>query len=235
MVFLHEGLGSRSTWRGFPARLCEASDTRGLVYSRAGYGRSARPQGAEPRGVDYLHREAFEELPRFLDSVGVTASGAPPWLFGHSDGATIALLFAARFPERTAGIVAVAPHLFVEEVTLAGVERARADYLATDVRSRLARHHDDPEWVFRSWNDIWRDPRFRDWNIEHELAAIRCPVLAIQGEDDEYGTMEQIRAIRRQVPHARLVEMPGAGHSPHREQPDALIAVAADFIAASAL
>jgi len=231
MVFLHEGLGSRSMWRDFPERLCAASDARGLVYSRPGYGRSSRPAGDGPREPDYLHRQAFEVLPAFLEAAGIGAEGTPPWLFGHSDGGTIALLHAARFPERTAGIVVVAPHLFVEDVTLAGVERARAAYPASRVRSRLARHHDDPDWVFRSWTDIWLDPRFRGWNIEREIAAIRCPVLAVQGADDEYGTMEQVRAIRRSVPHAELLELEGAGHSPHRDRPDALVAAAAAFIA----
>ncbi len=234
VVFLHEGLGSRSMWRDFPARLCEAAGTRGLVYSRPGYGRSSRPQQDEPREPDYLHRQAFEVLPRFLEAAGAGGPGSPPWLFGHSDGGTIALLHAARFPERTAGIVVVAPHLFVEDITIAGLERARAAWFIADVRSRLARHHDDPDWVFRSWNDIWLDPRFRSWNIERELAAIRCPVLAVQGLEDEYGTLEQIRAIRRRVPHAQLVELEGAGHSPQRERSDALIAAAAGFLAGTA-
>src|SRR5512142_1258180 len=118
IVFLHEGLGSRSLWRDFPARLCEAAGARGLVFSRPGYGRSSRPADEEPREPDYLHRQAFEVLPGVLAATGL-AEGAPPWLFGHSDGATIALLHAARFPERTAGVVAVAPHLFVEDVTIA--------------------------------------------------------------------------------------------------------------------
>lgn len=231
VLLLHEGLGSLSMWRDFPARLCEACGARALIYSRPGYGRSTRPEGDEPREPDYLHRQAYEVLPAFLEAVGVGQGAPAPWVFGHSDGGTIALLYAARFPERVAGLVVVAPHIFVEDVTVAGIERARAAYLAGGVRERLARHHDDPDWVFRSWCDIWLDPRFRAWSIEREIAAIRCPVLAVQGADDEYGTMEQIRGIARQVPHARLLEIAGAGHSPHRDRPEAVIASVREFMA----
>jgi pimeloyl-ACP methyl ester carboxylesterase len=229
IVFLHEGLGSVSMWRDFPARLCEAANARGLVFSRPGYGRSALPEEETHREPDYLHRQAFEVLPRFLEAAG--AGERAPWLFGHSDGGTIALLHAARFPERTAGIVAVAPHIFVEDETIAGIERARAAWLVGDARERLARRHGDPDWVFRSWSDTWLDPRFRGWNIERELVGIRCPVLAVQGLDDEYGTLEQVRAIARRVPHARLLEIAGCGHSPQRDAPEALVAAAARFIA----
>jgi pimeloyl-ACP methyl ester carboxylesterase len=229
VVFLHEGLGSRSLWRDFPAKLCEASGVRGFVFSRPGYGRSSWPAEEGGREPDYLHRQAYEVLPAVLAAAGL-AEARPPWLFGHSDGGTIALLHAARFPERTAGVIALAPHLFVEDVTVAGIERAKAGYAVGDVRSRLARHHDDPDRVFRSWTDIWLDPRFRTWSIEPEVAAIRCPILAMQGSADEYGTMEQLRAIVRRVPHAHMLEIVGAGHSPHRDRPDAVIAAAASFI-----
>lgn len=230
VVFLHEGLGSVSMWRDFPARLCEAAGARGIVFSRPGYGRSSLPEDEQRREPDYLHRQAFEVLPRFLEAIGGYGPAAP-WLFGHSDGGTIALLHAARFPERTAGIVAVAPHIFVEDVTIAGIERARAAWLVTDVRARLARHHADPDWVFWSWNDTWLAPSFRDWNIERDLATIRCPVLAVQGLRDEYGTLEQIRGIARRVPQARLLELASSGHSPQRDEPEALIAAASGFIA----
>lgn len=230
IVFLHEGLGSRSMWRDFPARLCEAANARGLVYSRPGYGRSSLPSGEARRDPDYLHRQAFEVLPAFLDAVGIGEGAAAPWLFGHSDGGTIALLHAARHPERTAGIVVVAPHIVVEEATIEGVERARGSW-SGEVRGRLARHHDNPDWVFQSWVDIWLDPRFRDWTIEREIRAIRCPVLALQGIDDEYGTLEQIRGIARSVPQAMPVEVADAGHSPHRDRPDVLIAQVKSFLA----
>jgi pimeloyl-ACP methyl ester carboxylesterase len=230
VVFLHEGLGSLALWRDFPQRFCAACGARGLVYSRPGYGRSSLPAG-EPRDVDYLHVQAHEVLPAFLEAAGIASDAPAPWFFGHSDGGTIALLHAARFPGRAAGVIAVAPHLFVEDVTVAGVERARTSYAATDWRARLERHHADPDWVFASWIDIWLDPRFRGWNIEREMEAIACPVLAAQGVDDEYGTMEQVRSIARHVPGAEVLEISGAGHSPHRDQPGVLIEAGARFIA----
>jgi len=209
-------------WRDFPERLCHAANARGLVFSRPGYGRSSLPPGEARREPGYLHRQAFEVLPAFLDALGFGEGAAAPWLLGHSDGGTIGLLHAARYPGRTAGIVVVAPHIFVEEVTLAGIKRARSSW-SGDVRARLARHHDDPDWVFESWVETWLDPRFRDWTIEREIRAIRCPVLAVQGLDDEHGTLEQIRGIARSVPQSKLVELVGAGHSPHRDQPTVLI------------
>ena len=233
VVFLHEGLGSVSMWRDFPRRLCEAAGVCGIVFSRPGYGRSSLPASRRRRGPDYLHRQAYEVLPAFLEAAGLGEGRPAPWLFGHSDGGSIALLHAARFRARTAGIVVVAPHIFVEPVTIAGIEEARAAWATTGLRDRLARHHDDPEWVFRSWCDTWLDPRFREWNIEHEIEAIRCPVLAVQGARDEYGTLEQVRGIARRVAQAQLVELAGSGHSPQRDQPDALIAAARGFIASA--
>lgn len=232
IVFLHEGLGSVSMWRDFPAEVCAATGARGLVFSRPGYGRSTRPAG-DVREPDYLHRQAYEVLPTFLDAVGLDEQARPPWIFGHSDGGTIALLYAARFPGRVAGLVVVAPHLFVEQVTVEGVARARAAY-GSDTRARLARHHADPDWVFASWSDIWLDPRFRDWNIEAEVAGVRCPVLAVQGLDDEYATLEQIRAIVRRAPDVKLLEVSGAGHVVHRDRPRPLVDAVRDFIGARA-
>lgn len=231
LVFLHEGLGSVSMWRDFPDRVCAAAGVRGLVYSRPGYGWSSLPPAEAARDPDYLHRQAFEVLPAFLEAVGVDGEREAPWLFGHSDGGTIALLHAARFPDRAAGVIAMAPHLFVEDVTIAGVRRARDAAQASGTVARLARHHADPEWAFRSWVDIWLDPRFRDWNIEKEIAAIRCPVLAIQGLDDEYGTLEQIRALARRLPRVALLELSGAGHSPQRDRPQPVIDAVSQFIA----
>ena len=229
LVFLHEGLGSLSMWRDFPKRLCDALGCRGLAYSRPGYGQSSGPTERE-RGVDYLHRQADELLPRLLEALEVTE---PVWLFGHSDGGSIALLFAAHWPLRARGVIAVAPHIFVEDVTLRGIEGARETYRTTDLRSRLARHHADPDAVFRSWIDIWLAPAFAAWNIEREIGAIVCPVLAVQGERDEYATMKQVHAIARRVPGARVVELASCGHSPHRDQPDTLIAEVARFMAAA--
>jgi len=227
IVFLHEGLGCVAMWRDFPRELCAATDTRGLVYSRPGYGGSHEPS-AYARDVDYLHREAYEVLPRLLDALGVKE---PVWLFGHSDGGTIALLFAARFAERTAGVVVLAPHIFVEDVTVRGVRRALEAYGPAQ-RNALARHHADPDAVFRAWTDIWLDPRFRGWNIEREIEGIRAPVLAIQGVDDEYATLDQVHGIARRVTSTEVVELERCAHSPQRDQPRRVIEAVARFLEA---
>jgi pimeloyl-ACP methyl ester carboxylesterase len=219
VVFLHEGLGSRSMWRGFPQHLCDALRCRALVYSRPGYGRSTPRAPGERWGLDFMHRQAHEVLPAFLAATGVDAAREPPWLFGHSDGGSIALLHAARYPDAVAGAVVMAPHILVEDVSVASIERARATWRETDLRERLARHHDDPDSAFFGWNDAWLQPPFRQWSIEDEIAVIRCPLLAIQGEDDEYGTMAQVRGIAGRVPHAEVLELAHCGHSPHRDQP----------------
>jgi pimeloyl-ACP methyl ester carboxylesterase len=226
IVFLHEGLGSVSMWRDWPQRLCAATGCRGLVYSRPGYGRST-PRAADERWApDFMHRQAHEVLPALLAALDVSA---PPWLFGHSDGGSIALLHAAR--HAVAGVVAVAPHCFVEDLSIASIERARSAYAQGDLRLRLARHHDDPDSAFQGWNGIWLDPAFRDWNIEAELATITAPLLAVQGEDDEYGTLEQVRSIPRRAPQAQVVEIAHCGHSPHRDQPQALQDAVVAFMA----
>ena len=219
IVFLHEGLGSLAMWRDFPQRLCDAALCRGLVYSRPGYGRSTVRAPGEAWGLDFMHRQAFEVLPALLKALDIDTAAYPPWLFGHSDGGSIALLHAARFAAQVAGAIVVAPHILVEDLSVASIEKAR-----------LARHHDDPDSAFWGWNRIWLDQRFREWSIVAEIAAIRCPLLAVQGLDDEYGTLEQIRGIARCVPQTELLELAGCGHSPHRDQPERLIAVAAEFM-----
>jgi pimeloyl-ACP methyl ester carboxylesterase len=171
-----------------------------------------------------MHEQAFDVLPALLERLQIER----PWLFGHSDGGSIALLHASRLP--VAGVVAVAPHLFVEEVSIASIEKAKAAFDHGDLRRALAKYHDDPDSAFRGWNDAWLSPAFRAWNIEAEVGKITCPVLAVQGENDEYGSLEQIHAIKRLVPHARLLEIPACGHSPHRDQPDVLIREAGRFI-----
>ncbi|HEY5740585.1 MAG TPA: alpha/beta hydrolase [Gammaproteobacteria bacterium] len=231
MVFLHEGLGSLAMWKDFPAELCRRLDCRGLVYSRPGYGQSTPRPPAERWPVDFMHRQARQVLPLLLSALRIDTVAQPPWLLGHSDGASIALLYAAGFPERVAGVVALAPHIRVEELSVASIERARAAYLETDLRDRLARYHADPDSAFWGWNDIWLDPAFRDWSIDSELAAIRCPLLAVQGVDDEYGTLEQVHGIARRVDHARVVELAACGHSPQRDQPHELVELVAGFFA----
>jgi pimeloyl-ACP methyl ester carboxylesterase len=227
LVFLHEGLGSVAAWRDFPRRLCDALAAPGLVYSRRGYGRSSPEPG--PRGTDYLHREAQQVLPALLAALDLRA----PLLVGHSDGGSIALLAAAHGPLRAsahapAAIAVMAPHVLVEDVTLAGVRAARIAWQlggpAGKLQTLLAGSHDDPQAAFLRWNDAWTADDFRHWNIEEEIEAITCPVLAIQGHDDPYGTMVQIDRIARRVSGpCRLLKLDRCGHAPHREQPEAVI------------
>jgi pimeloyl-ACP methyl ester carboxylesterase len=230
IVFLHEGLGSVAMWKDFPQLLCEAANCRGLVYSRPGYGRSTPRDPADAWQLDFMHRQAFEVLPALLEALGIDTEKFPPWLFGHSDGGSIALLFAARYPNQVAGAVVVAPHITVEEVSLNSIEQARIDYQKTDLRSKLARYHDDVDSTFWGWNDIWLKPAFRHWNLTQAIKTITCPLLAVQGVDDEYGTLEQIRGIKRILPATQLLEIAECGHSPHRDQPDALIDASCAFI-----
>jgi pimeloyl-ACP methyl ester carboxylesterase len=231
VVFLHEGLGSVAMWRDFPAALCADTGCRGLVYSRPGYGHSTPRAPDEHWGPDFLHQQAHEVLPALLLALGLDTLVRPPWLFGHSDGGSIALLHAARFPERVAGIIALAPHIFVEDLSVRSIAQAREAYLNTDLRQRLARYHDHPDSAFWGWNDIWLDPAFRNWRIDSELSAICCPVLAVQGLDDEYGTLAQIEGIAAALPGAELLALPDCGHSPQRDQPLALVSAAGEFSA----
>lgn len=229
LVFLHEGLGSVAMWKDFPRQLCEAGGFRGLVFSRPGYGRSTPRAPGEAWGVDFMHRQAREVLPAFFEAVGVTEC---PWLFGHSDGASIALLYASMFPQRVSGLVVLAPHILVEDVTLQNIELARDAYRATDLPQKLGRYHDDPDSAFWGWNGVWLDPAFRAWNIEAELAAVRAPVLAVQGLNDEYGTLAQIHGIAARVPGTQLLELPDCAHSPHRDRPQDVMAATIAFVAA---
>lgn len=230
IVFLHEGLGSVAMWKDFPQRLCDAAGCRGLVYSRPGYGRSTPRAAEEAWGLDFMHRQAHEVLPVLLDELGIDAAVQRPWLLGHSDGGSIALLYAARYPQRLAGAIVLAPHILVEDISVTSIDEARNAYLNTGLRLRLARYHDDPDSAFWGWNDIWLKPAFKHWSIEPEIGAIRCPLLAVQGQDDEYGTLEQIRGIARRVTQTELLELPACGHSPHRDQPEQLITAITAFI-----
>jgi pimeloyl-ACP methyl ester carboxylesterase len=228
LVFLHEGLGSLAMWRDFPQRLCHAAGTRGLVYSRPGYGRSTPRAPNEAWGPDFMHRQAHEVLPALLDALQVRE---PIWLFGHSDGGSIALLHAARFPDRVHGAIVVAPHILVEGISVRSIADALVAYEQGDLKPRLAKYHDDVDSAFYGWNDIWLHPSFRDWSIVDELSTITCPLLAVQGLDDEYGTLAQVRGIARALPmKTRLLELPDCGHSPHRDQPQALIDAAVAFL-----
>lgn len=230
IVFLHEGLGSLSMWKDFPRQLCAAAACRGLVYSRPGYGGSTPRAPEEAWGLDFMHRQAHEVLPDLLAALQVDTAQTPPWLLGHSDGASIALLYAAHFPARLKGLVVLAPHILVEDLSVASIEVARSAYLQTDLRQRLAKYHSDPDSAFWGWNRIWLDPLFRTWSIEAEIKTIRCPLLAVQGLDDEYGTLAQIRGIARRLPQTELLELSDCGHSPHRDQAARLIAAVSAFI-----
>ena len=235
LVFLHEGLGSLAMWREFPQQLCDALGVRGLVYSRPGYGQSTPRAAGELWDVDFLHQQAHEVLPALLAALQVDVQHSPPWLFGHSDGGSIALLYAARFPQALAGAVLLAPHILVEDVSVASIAAAREAYLGTDLRQRLARYHADPDSGFWGWNRIWLHPPFRQWSIEDEITTITCPLLAVQGLDDAYGTLEQVRGIARRLPQTRLLELPDCGHSPHRDQAAAVINATRGIIAPLAL
>jgi pimeloyl-ACP methyl ester carboxylesterase len=230
VIFLHEGLGSLAMWKDWPARLCAAGGYRGLAYSRYGYGASTPRPHHERWAPDFMHVEAQQALPRLLEALGVDRDSRPPWLFGHSDGGSIALIHAATCPDRVAGVIAAAPHIMVEDQSIASIERARDAWRTTDLRERLGRYHADPESAFGGWNGIWLDPAFRDWSIEAMLARVRCPVLAVQGVDDEYGTLAQVQGIRDRVSQSELLVLQDCGHSPHRDQPDALMRAVTDFI-----
>lgn len=230
VVFLHEGLGSLAMWKDFPHQLCAAGGFRGLVFSRPGYGRSTPRAPQEAWGVDFMHQQAQQVLPGLLAAVGVRE---PVWLFGHSDGASIALLHAAACAHNVRGLVVLAPHILVEDITVRNIEKARAAYQAGDLRARLGRYHDDPDSAFWGWNRIWLDPAFRSWNIEVELASVDAPVLAVQGLDDEYGTLAQIRGIAQRVPGTQLLELSSCGHSPHRDRPADVVRETVAFVQAA--
>lgn len=228
VVFLHEGLGSVALWKDWPAQVCEAAGCRGLVFSRYGYGQSTPRPPDQKRAMDYIEVEAREDLPAFFSALAL--ADERPILFGHSDGGSIALLYAAMYPERVKAIAVAAPHIFVEDITLDGIRAAREAYSTTDLALKLGRYHRDPDSVFWHWNDTWLTPEFRHWNIESYLENIRCPVLAIQGEGDEYGSLEQIRGIRRHVPHTELCIIPDCGHTPQRDHPELMVRTLVRFI-----
>lgn len=229
LLFLHEGLGSVEAWGGFPGRLAEATGRAAVLYSRRGHGRSSPLAG--PREVDYLHHEALEVLPQVIGELGLEK----PILFGHSDGASIALLFAAAYPSAARALILEAPHVFVEEITVRGVARMGAAATATELLPRLGRYHDRVEGIFWAWHDLWTAEHFRDWRIDG-LERITAPTLLVQGTDDEYGSLDQIDHIAARVsgPVERLV-IEDCGHSPHREAGRRVLEESMRFIAAQGL
>ncbi|CAK0779756.1 Alpha/beta hydrolase [Azospirillaceae bacterium] len=226
LVFLHEGLGSIELWRDFPERLAAAVELPALIYSRAGFGRSSPL--TTPRDIRYLEREASESLPTLLETLNINH----PILIGHSDGGSIALLYAAQQNgPRPLGVIAEAAHVFVEDISITGIRNAVKAWQTTDLPQKLARRHNHPEAVFRAWSDTWLAPWFRSWNIERALATVTCPTLIIQGDDDEYGTSAQVEAIRRAVAGpAQTLMIPHCGHTPHRDQPDVVCDAITKFI-----
>ena len=226
LVFLHEGLGSVAMWRDWPAQLCQRLGCGGLVYSRQGYGQSdpvpdVRGPSLETAGQrrgrlrpDYMHREALEVLPALLQRLEIDH----PVLLGHSDGGTIALIHASHFD--VAGCVVMAPHVMVEDISIQAINAARHAFENGPLRQRLTPYHADVDCAFWQWNDVWLSQAFRAFDIRPELSRIQAPLLAIQGENDPYGTMAQIDDIAKAVPHAQLLKLPECGHSPHRDQPE---------------
>jgi pimeloyl-ACP methyl ester carboxylesterase len=226
LVFLHEALGSAALWRDFPDRLAERTGGAALVYSRAGHGRSAPASGA--RGAEHFAEEALVALPEVLAARGI----ARPVLVGHSDGATIALVHAASAASTARALILEAPHVFIEENTLAGVAGAREAFDSGPLRQKLARWHDHADALFSRWADTWLDPAFRGWSMEAMLPRVRCPALVIQGELDQYGSLAQVDAIRRRVsgPAESLV-LAEAGHAPHAECGTEVLDAVAGFLA----
>lgn len=224
LVFLHEGLGSIRQWRDFPEKVAHASGCRALVYDRYGYGNSDVLR--EPRvGVDFMHDGALNELPELLENLEIEN----PILIGHSDGASIALIHAGTYLVR--GVAVMAPHVFIEDICVNSIEKASKQFETTDLPRRLGKYHRDARKTFHLWADAWLDPAFRSWNIEEYLPRIKCPVLAVQGEGDEYGSMAQLEAIKRQVGGpCELLQLPDCGHSPHKDQPEKVLHSVSGFI-----
>ena len=224
IVLLHEGLGSVAMWRDFPHQVAHATGRDVVAYSRRGYGHSSA--APLPHTVRYMHDEALVVLPALLEALRI----GRPILLGHSDGGSIALIHAGASGRPVAGLALMAPHVFVEDLSVASIAQAKVAWETGDLRARLARYHDDAEATFRGWNDIWLHPDFRAWTIEDETRGVRCPVLAIQGEDDEYGTMEQVDRIARLAPDVDVVRLADCRHAPHRDQPAAVLDALVRFV-----
>ena len=223
ILMLHEALGAATTWRDFPERLAARTGHPVIAWSRQGFGHSD-PLPAPP-ARDYLHREAAH-IPPLLDALQCPRAH----LYGHSDGAAIALIAAALFPERVAGLVLEAPHVSVEPQTSAAIVAVRDAYANGELRAKLARHHRDPDRVFAHWAETWLDPDFASWSIEDLLSGVTAPVLLIQGKDDPYFSLGQLDRIARAVPATRRLELAGCGHAPYRERTNAVLETAADFL-----
>jgi len=224
LVFLHEGLGSVSHWKDFPARVAAVTGCPVTVYSRYGNGNSDLLTEARP--VSYMHEEALNSLPDLLRQLRIEN----PILVGHSDGGSIALIYAGAH-NHVRGLILLAPHVFVEDLSVASIAEAKTNFETTNLPEKLARHHRDAACTFWGWNHIWLHPDFRRWNIEEYLSKITCPILAIQGRDDQYGTMAQVEAIQRQSGGpVEILPLEDCRHSPQRDQPDAVLEAIAEFL-----
>ncbi len=225
IVFLHEGLGSIRQWRDVPAKVAAATGLRALVYDRYGYGKSDVLR--EPRRtVRFMHDEALTALPEFLKSLNVEN----PVLVGHSDGASIALIYAGA-GHKVRKVVAMAPHVFIEPLCLGSIRKAAEAFEKSDFGEKLGRYHRDARKTFYGWADVWLDPQFEGWDIREDyLPAIGCPVLAVQGHDDEYGTMRQLDEIGRRVKGSELLKLERCGHSPFKDQPEKTLLAISSFI-----
>jgi pimeloyl-ACP methyl ester carboxylesterase len=226
IVMLHEGLGSVGLWGAFPEQLAAATGAGVFVYSRANYGKSS--PGKLPRSVNFMDEEALDVLPRVLAAIGFERGV----LFGHSDGASIATIYAGGVQDhRVRGLVLMAPHFFTEEMGLVEIRRTNADYAAGNLRDKLKRWHSDVDSAFRSWSEPWLDPDFRAWDIAEALGYIRVPILIVQGADDQYGTVKQIEAAQRECYcPVEVAILPGARHSPHRDAPAQTLETVSAFI-----
>jgi pimeloyl-ACP methyl ester carboxylesterase len=224
VLFLHEGLGSVELWRGFPDRVVEETERPGLAYSRRGNGWSSPL--TEARLPEYMHEEALETLPRVVDEL----IGRPPVLVGHSDGASIAIIYSGS-GHPVEGLVLIAPHVFVEPEAVDSISSLRSGFPESELPEKMAKYHIDPVRTFYGWADIWLSPAFRSWNIESYVAGVRCPTLLIQGDADEYGTTAQLDAIDAGLasPAERLI-VGGAGHSPHLDEPELVSSAVVDFV-----
>jgi pimeloyl-ACP methyl ester carboxylesterase len=230
LVFLHEGLGSVAMWRNFPEQLCQHGGFAGLVFSRSGYGQSTPRAAGEHWPMDQLRIQAHEHLPALFAALGIDTAVREPWLFGHSDGGTIALLYAAQYPNDVAGIIVLAPHIVIEALSLNSIASAKTSYETTVLRARLAKFHADVDSAFYGWNAMWLNPAFTVCDTHTVLASISCPVLAIQGHDDEYGTMAQIDGIKAAAAHTQLLKLAQCGHSPHRDQTASVTQAVSQFV-----
>ncbi|MEA2861629.1 MAG: hypothetical protein QOC72_3668 [Methylobacteriaceae bacterium] len=226
LVILHEGLGSVGQWGDFPDRLATATSAGVFVFSRAGYGQST-PMPL-PRPLTYMHDEALDVLPKLLDAIGFRRG----ILIGHSDGASIATIYAGGVQDhRVRGLSLIAPHFVVEDVSIASIAAAKQAYESTDLRDKLARWHKHVDVAFRGWNEAWLDPEFRKWDISESLAYIRVPVQIVQGEADQYGTPRQIEIAKEECYcPVDVTLLPGIGHAPHREAPNRTLIAVSDFV-----